>query len=329
AKQIDHRIDMGISDDDSAAALGIAMGRGVAGMAAVLEADRPDLMLVLGDRYEMLAMASAAVIARVPVAHIAGGDITEGAFDDAIRHAISKLSSLHFTTNAAARDRLIQMGEDPARVYVTGSPGIDTILETPLMDRVATLRLLGLDPFTPAYLLATVHPPTLTEDGGLGLLLALLEALEQVEDIPVVFTGSNADPGARRLDKTVQHWSEGREKARFFPSLGSERYLSAVAHAAAVVGNSSSGLYEAPTLAAPTVNIGDRQSGRPRASSVIDCDATPDAIFEAIAKATATPLTKPIVNPYGHGKAAAQIAAVIAGLEQPALLVRKSFRDIR
>ena len=209
-----HRIDMGLSADDSPRATGEAMGAGLAGMARLLADVRPDLLLVLGDRYEMLAMVAAALPARVPVAHIAGGDVTEGAFDDAIRHAITKLSALHFVTNAEARSRVLQLGEAPERVFLTGSPGIDTLLQTPKIDRTALFADLGLDPDRRPVFLVTFHPPTLSDDAS-AQCRSLLAALDQFPKASVIVTGSNADPGAREIDALMQAWVGQRPHAVF------------------------------------------------------------------------------------------------------------------
>lgn len=325
--RIDYRIDMGLTEDDSARAIGVAMGHCLSGAAEVLASDRPDILLVLGDRYEILAVVSAALVARVPVAHIAGGDVTEGAFDDAIRHAITKLSSLHFVTNAEAQARVIQMGENPARVFLTGSPGIDAILEAPHLPREALLESVGLPDTTGTLFLVTFHPATLSGDSE-AQCAALLHALDCFPEAHVIFTGSNADPGARRIDAMVLNWVAREDRAVFHRSLGSQRYFSALAQVDAVIGNSSSGLYEAPSFAVPTVNIGDRQARRLRAASVIDCAADTGAIAAAIRQALAAGRSKDVRNPYGDGTAARHIADILAGLKEPSQLVRKSFRDL-
>jgi UDP-hydrolysing UDP-N-acetyl-D-glucosamine 2-epimerase len=324
---IDYRIDMGLAQDDSARAIGMAMGRCLSGTAEVLAADRPDLMLVLGDRYEILAVVSAALVACVPVAHIAGGDVTEGAFDDAIRHAITKLASLHFVTNAEAQARVIQLGEDPNRVFLTGSPGVDSILEVPRLSREVLFESLGLPPAARLVFLITYHPATLSEDSK-AQCSALLRALDRFPEAYVIFTGSNADPGARQIESLIQEWVARHEKAVFHTSLGSQRYLSALAEVDAVIGNSSSGLYEAPSYGVPTVNIGNRQARRPRAASVIDCAADDGAIIAAISRALAMELQESVQNPYGDGRAAPRIAEILSSLKEPSSLVQKSFKDV-
>ncbi len=283
-------------------------------------------MLVLGDRYEILGAVTAALLSKVPVAHIAGGDVTEGAFDDSIRHAVTKMSALHFTTTEEAATRVRQMGEMPQNVLVTGSPGIDQVLAVPRMGRAAFFDSVGLEPRDKTFVI-TLHPATLShENSAMGR--AMLDALDAYPQAGLIFTGSNADPGAAELDAMVQAYVAGRDKrAVFHASLGSARYFSALEHCDLVLGNSSSGLYEAPSFGIPTVNIGDRQARRVRADSVIDCAPEEGAIRAAIDTALAGNWTG-TVNPYGDGQAAPRILAHLAALTDPAALIRKSFEDL-
>jgi len=316
-------VDMGL-DGDAPAAIGAAAGRGLSGMAEAFGSLQPDLLILLGDRYEIACAAIAATIARIPVAHIAGGDVTEGAFDDAFRHAITKLAHLHFVTNADAARRLRQMGESEGRIHVVGSPGLDLIRATPVMARDAFFAEVGLEP-RPVNLLITFHPATLSED-SLAQLEAMLAALASC-DAGLLFTGSNADPEGRRIDARVQDFVASHSAARFVISLGSARYFSALTHMDAMVGNSSSGLYEAPSFGLPAVNIGDRQKGRLRAASVFDCPPQEKAIREAIAAALARG-RQPTENPYGDGHAAERIVAVLKTIGDPRGLLVKSFADL-
>jgi UDP-hydrolysing UDP-N-acetyl-D-glucosamine 2-epimerase len=321
---IDHQIDMGI-DGDSAEAVTAAMARALAGFGALLASRRPDLLLVLGDRYETLAAVEAALVARVPVAHLCGGDVTEGAIDDAIRHAITKMAHLHFVTNADAARRVAQLGEDPGRIHTVGSPGLDRIAEIEPMSREAFFTAVGLTPRA-RNLLVTFHPVTLADDTD-RQHQAMLDALTSLDEVGLIFTGSNADPGARAIDARTRAFVAARDNAVFFESLGSARYFSALRHVDAVVGNSSSGLYEAPSFEKPTVNIGERQTGRPRAASVIDCPPDTAAITAAIGRAFAMDCTG-VSNPYGDGRAAERIVAVLKTIDDPAALLHKSFRDL-
>ena len=320
----DHKVDMGI-DGDSAEAVTAAMAHGLAGFGALLASQRPGLMLVLGDRYETLAAVEAALVARVPVAHLCGGDVTEGAIDDAIRHAITKMAHLHFVTNADAARRVAQLGEDPARIHTVGSPGLDRIAEIEPMGREAFFAAVGLTPRA-RNLLVTFHPVTLADDTG-RQHQALLDALADLDEVGLIFTGSNADPGARAIDARTRAFVASRDNAVFFESLGSARYFSALRHVDAVVGNSSSGLCEAPSFAVATVNIGERQDGRPRAASVIDCEPTREAIAAALQRAFGFDRAG-VENPYGDGHAAPRIVAVLRKIGDPASLLRKRFMDL-
>lgn len=321
----DALVDIAIGDD-SAVGVSRSTALAVEGLATAIARLAPDLMLLLGDRYEILAAATAALLARVPVAHLCGGDITEGAIDDAIRHAITKLAHIHFVTNADARKRVLQLGEDPQNVHDVGSPGLDLIARTPIITREALLASLGLPPRS-TFLLVTYHPATLDDD-PLAECREMLASLDEVgRDIGFVFTGANADPGARGIDGLIGAFVAAHDNAVAVRSLGAERYFSAIAHCAAVVGNSSSGLYEAPSFGKPTVNIGDRQKGRLRAASVIDVAGSREAITAAIARAM-TIDCHGVVNPYGDGHASERIVAALKRIGPPGRLLRKRFHDV-
>lgn len=321
---IDYILPMDLSENYSPAALTRAMGACVTGCGRLFEQAQPDMCLVLGDRYEILSVVSAALVSRVPVAHLCGGDVTHGAFDDAIRHAITKMSALHFVTNEDAARRVRQLGEDPARIITSGSPGIDRILAQPVVARDTFLAEVGLPP-DQDYMLVSFHPETLSEDQA-GQLCALIIALEQVPEVGLLLSGSNADPGGQAIDRAFAAFADSRENAVFHVSLGSRLYFSAMAHARLLIGNSSSGVYEAPSFGIPTVNIGDRQAGRPRAASVIDCPATPEAISQAITRARGLHCAG-VLNPYGNGDAAPIIVAHLAQIDAPAQLLKKIFQD--
>ncbi|MBW8636209.1 UDP-N-acetylglucosamine 2-epimerase (hydrolyzing) [Hoeflea sp. WL0058] len=324
--EIDHKIPMGLTNDDSEVALTQAMGACIAGSGAVLAQAKPDLCLVLGDRYEVLCFVSAALISQVPVAHLCGGDLTYGAFDDSIRHAITKMSALHFVTNADAARRIQQLGEDPSHVIISGSPGIDRILAQPIVARDQFVAEVGLSE-SGDFILVSFHPETLATDKA-AQLSALMKALAVFPEVGLVLTGSNADPGGQAIDEAFSGLAEMRENAVFHTSLGSRLYFSAMAHSSLMLGNSSSGLFEAPSFRIPTVNIGDRQAGRPRARSVIDCAATVDAISEAIIYAR-TLDCRNVENPFGCGRAAEIIVETLAEFDTLAELNKKRFRDFR
>ncbi|MBM3527056.1 MAG: UDP-N-acetylglucosamine 2-epimerase (hydrolyzing) [Alphaproteobacteria bacterium] len=319
-------IDMAIGRDDSASIIR-SVARALDGMADVFVRLKPDIVLVLGDRYEIMAAALAATIARLPIAHIAGGDVTEGAFDDAFRHSISKMAHVHFPTNANSAQRLRQLGEENERIHVTGSPGIDLIRITPVLSRDAFFEAVGISPRA-ANLVVSFHPETLAADtlADLNELLAALSSLGP--DIAILFTGSNADPNARQIDERIEAFAAGHPMARVVDTLGAERYFSALTHMDVIVGNSSSGLLEAPSFGIPTVDIGNRQKGRLRADSVINCRAARAAILEAIETALARG-RRPSVNPYGDGHAAERVVEVLAGLPDPRALLIKRFVDVK
>jgi UDP-hydrolysing UDP-N-acetyl-D-glucosamine 2-epimerase len=321
---IDAVVDMALMTDD-AKSLTEAAGRELIGIAAAFNRLRPDIVMILGDRYEILAAAYAALLASIPIAHLCGGDITEGAFDDAIRHALTKLSHIHFVTNEDAARRVRQMGEEPSRVLTVGSPGIDAILAIAPLSRDRFFAEVGLADRRPTFLV-TLHPSTLA-DAPLAECREMLAALEAHEHANFVFTGVNADPGASAIADAIQAFCRTHpQRARQHTSLGSALYFTALTHCDAVIGNSSSGLYEAPSFDVPTVNIGERQTGRLKASSVFDCVADRGAIETAIAKALAF-RGMDVVNPYGDGLASKRIVDTLRRIEDPKALLRKRFDE--
>jgi len=321
---VNHLVTLGLSAGDEDEAVCAATGRAIAGVGEVLAQNCYDLMLVLGDRYEILGSVAAALLSKVPVAHIAGGDVTEGAFDDSIRHAITKMSVLHFTTTEEAAARVLQLGETPANVFVTGSPGIDQILAVQRMKRSEFFFSVGLEPEEINFVI-TLHPATLSSENAV-MVYEMLTALEAFPKAGLIFTGSNADPGATELDEVIKSWVKSRDNAVFHASLGSARYFSALQHCDVVLGNSSSGLYEAPSFGIPTVNIGDRQARRVRATSVIDCLPESNDICKAIELALSGNWST-TVNPYGDGKAAQRIVSHLADVADPRAMIHKSFED--
>ena len=311
---VDERVAIapGPSRLDAAKSLGLA----VSGIAAALSRHDPEIVLLLGDRFEILGAAEAAMLLGVPIAHIAGGDVTEGAFDDAIRHSITKMSHLHFVTNEESAKRVRQLGEDPARIFVVGSPGLDTIRKMDLMPR----EELGFD-FRDRNLLVTFHPSTLANE-SIDELLAALDDL----DAGIIFTTGSIDPGADEIANAIDEFVAAHPNARSYVSLGQRRYLSTIANVDVVVGNSSSGLYEVPSFEKPTVDIGERQSGRLRASSVLHVPAERGAIRHAIERAFTLDCSK-VVNPYGDGHAAERIHRVLRETEGGASLLQKRFHS--
>ncbi|ABQ28228.1 UDP-N-acetylglucosamine 2-epimerase [Geotalea uraniireducens] len=323
---IHERVEMLLSSDTP---VGIAksIGLGVIGFADAFERLRPEIIVLLGDRFEMLAAAQAALVGRIPVAHIAGGDTTEGAFDEAIRHSITKMSHCHFVTNEAALHRVRQLGENPDAVHLVGSPGIDQIRRLTLLSRHELERDLGLA-FRKRNLLVTFHPATLDEVSASEQMQALFDALDRLgPEVGIILTKPNADTGGRRLSDMIDVYVSERDQAKAFTSLGQLRYLSLIPQVDAVVGNSSSGLYEAPSFKKPTVNIGDRQKGRLQASSVINCAPVADDILQAVRAAFGLDCST-AVNPYGDGNASSRIAAILKGLPEPRRLIKKHFFDL-
>jgi len=318
-----------LSDSDDPRAIAESMARGTAGFAEVFARSRPDILVVLGDRFEMHAAALAALPFKIPVAHIHGGELTEGAIDDALRHSMTRLSHLHF---AAAREygrRLVQMGEEPWRVMVTGSPSLDNLASTRRFSPAELESRFGLR-VTPDTLLATFHSTTLEfEDAG-EQADELLAALK-MSGRPVVFTMPNADTGGQVIRERIRHFVRAEPSARAVESLGTEGYFSVLALCCAMVGNSSSGLLEAPSFGLPVVNVGNRQRGRVRGENVIDVGYGREEIGEGIRRATDPAFRKSLqgmANPYGDGKAAPRIVAKLAEAPLPGRLLVKRFHDL-
>ena len=291
---------------------------------------RPDAVLVLGDRYEIFAAASAAAMLGIPVIHISGGDVTLGAADDWYRHCITKMASLHFPSCAEYARRVIRMGEDPARVHNVGGLGDENIRKMPRMPLDEIAESLGFSLGGP-YALVTFHPETAGAASPLAQMEQLLAAMEQMPDMRWIITKANADAGGEVLNARLERWCEGRENAILVASLGVKRYLSAMKKAAMVVGNSSSGVVETPTFGVPTVNIGQRQAGRILCDNVLCCPSEESAILAAMQKAVSPEFTAAAhrtVSPYNGGDTARRIAEITASaLEDPAFTAPKGFYD--
>jgi UDP-N-acetylglucosamine 2-epimerase (non-hydrolysing)/GDP/UDP-N,N'-diacetylbacillosamine 2-epimerase (hydrolysing) len=323
---IDARIETLLSSD-TPTGIGKSIGLGVIGFADAFARLQPDILVLFGDRFEILAAAQAALVAKVPIAHIGGGDTTEGAFDEAIRHSITKMSHFHFATNEPARRRLLQLGEDPAHVHNVGSPGIDQIVRLKLLTREELENELAFR-FRGKNLLVTFHPVTLDRQPAAAQFQELLNALDTFGDeMGLIFTKPNADTDGRMIIEMIDSYVLSRSKARLFTSLGQLRYLSTIAQVDAVVGNSSSGLYEVPSFGKPTVNIGDRQMGRLQASSVINCKPVADAIAGAIAEALQKDCSG-TVNPYGDGNSSARILERLKQVADPKGMLKKHFFEV-
>ena len=320
---IDEKIDMLLSSDSSVGVVK-SMGLGMIGFADAFERLKPDLLVLLGDRYEILAAAQVALICRIPVAHIAGGDITEGVFDDAIRHSITKMSHIHFVTNEDSRQVVCQLGESPKNVFNVGSLGIDQIKSIPILSRNELEQALDFE-FKNRNILVTFHPVTLDKVDSALQFLEVLKAIDNLgRDTGVIFTKPNADPDGRLLSQMIDKFVATHDNAKAYASLGTRLYFSCISQVDVVVGNSSSGLYEVPSFNKPTVNIGDRQKGRMYASSIVNCSSEADAIRKAIVQAFNMSLNN-TVNPYGNGDTAARIIKVIKELPDFKSLLKKEF----
>lgn len=324
---IDQRVEMLLSSDTP---VGIAksMGLGMIGFADAYVQLQPDVVVVLGDRFEIFAAASAALVAQIPLAHLHGGETTEGAFDEAIRHSITKMSHLHFVAADAYRKRVIQLGEDPQRVFLVGGLGVDGLSKVKLLERDALEAELDFK-LGRRNLLVTFHPVTLEPGSAGGQMQELLLALDKLEDTHIIFTMPNADPDSRVLFNMVAAYVKDRPHTKVYTSLGQLRYFSVLAQVDAVVGNSSSGLTEAPSFRKGTVNIGDRQRGRLRAASVIDCEPTRasiDLAFERLYSTSFQAALPDIVSPYGHAGASDKIVQTLRTCPMSGIL-KKVFHD--
>lgn len=327
--QIDRKVEMLLSAD-TPSAISKSMGVGMIGFADAYVQLRPDLLLVLGDRFEILTAATAAMISQVPIAHLHGGEATEGLIDEAIRHSITKMSHLHFVAAEEYRKRVIQLGEHPDRVFQVGGLGIDNIHRLPLLSREALEETLDFS-LGERSLLITFHPVTLEQNTSGQQMKELLAALKHQERTQLIFTMPNADTEGRVLFGMIEEFvKQNPERAKAFTSLGQLRYLSCLKHVDAIVGNSSSGLAEAPSFQIGTVNIGDRQRGRLKAASIIDCEPDHYSIRRALEKLYSSTFQKHLAsvsNPYGEGGAS---EAIVKTLKTSAFddLLKKQFYDL-
>ena len=325
---IDYKVDTLLSSDTSAAIIR-SMGYGLIGMADALEALDPNIVVVLGDRFEILPAAIAAVMKKIPLAHIHGGETTEGAIDESLRHAITKLANIHFVAAEPYRQRVIQMGEDPERVFMVGGLGVDAIDRIKFMERPELEQRFNLA-FNKRNLLITFHPATLETESSAVQMQALLDALDALTNTSLIFTFPNADTGGRDLMMQVKRFAENRPHVFAYESMGQQGYLSCLKQMDGVIGNSSSGLLEAPALGVPTVNIGSRQKGRLVASSVINCDPVQDEIARSIEFIYAPEFRSNLQNtisPYGKGGASNRILEILKNFPLNSLL-SKPFHDI-
>ena len=313
----------------SNAEIAAAMGAGLSAFSRIFSSQRPDVLLVLGDRYEMFAAAAASIPYRIPLAHIHGGEITEGAMDESFRHAITKLSHLHFVSTQAHGDRVQQMGEEPWRITVCGAPALDAIRDFQPMDTKTLASRIGMS-LDSAPLLVTYHPATLADMPPERQIAEVLKSLSAWNG-PIIFTGVNSDTGNLHLREAIHNFAARNPNARCIENLGTEAYFTLMSFAAAMVGNSSSGLIEAPSFGLPVVNIGPRQQGRLRAGNVIDAPCEASAIATAIHRAPNSDFRsslRGLVNPYGDGLASERIVGRLAECNLDSDLLVKKFHDL-
>lgn len=328
--KINKKIEMLISSDT---AIGISKSMGLAqiGFAEAYEELKPNILVVLGDRYEIFSAVSVAMIANIPIAHLHGGEITEGAFDESIRHSITKMSHLHFTATDEYKNRVIQLGEEPNRVFNVGGMGIENIKRLNLLSKEEFEKSIDFK-LNKKNILVTFHPVTLENSTAKEQFQELLDAIDELENTNIIFTKANSDTNGRIINQMIDEYvAKNSHKSIGFASLGQLRYLSALQYIDAVVGNSSSGLAEAPSFKIGTINIGDRQKGRIKASSVIDCEPKKEEIskaFEEIYSKEFQEKLKNVENPYGENCLSKQIVEVLKNVNL-ANILKKSFYDLR
>jgi UDP-N-acetylglucosamine 2-epimerase (non-hydrolysing)/GDP/UDP-N,N'-diacetylbacillosamine 2-epimerase (hydrolysing) len=328
--RINEKVEMLLSSDTP---VGIAksIGLGIIGFAEALERLKPDILVILGDRYEIFAAAQAAMLAKVPIAHIHGGETTMGAIDEAIRHSITKMAHFHFTAAEQYRKRIIQLGEIPERVMNYGTPGLDNVKRLSLLKKSSFERAISFELGDLSFLV-TYHPETLGEKGSEETFNALLKAIDRFPNAKVIFTKANADMAGRIINQKIDEYAERNPlRIKAFTSMGQLLYMSAIKNVDIVVGNSSSGLIEAPALNKPTVNIGIRQKGRLRANSIIDADAHEEDVVAAIRKGLSQEFKKMMKNvkcPYGQGGASLRIKKYLKKVSLKNVLI-KQFNDVK
>lgn len=326
--RIDNKIEILLSSDTATGTLK-SMGLALMGFGEAYERLRPDIIVVLGDRFEIFSAAASALVSEIPVAHIHGGEVTEGAFDDAFRHSITKMSHLHFTSTEEYRKRVIQLGEAPERVFNVGAIGLDNVKRLKLLSKKELENKLNFK-FAKRNLLVTFHPVTL-ENTTEKQFKNLLTVLNELKDTKIIFTKTNADPGGMTINRIIDEYVvKNPQKAVSFISMGQLNYLSTMQFVDAVVGNSSSGIVEAPSFKIGTINIGNRQEGRIKAESIIDCEPTKESIKKALQELYSSDFQeklKNIVNPYSDGNTARRILKVLKAYDIRNIL-KKTFYDI-
>ena len=326
---IDKKVEMLLSAD-TPSAISKSTGLAMIGFADAYADLKPDIVILLGDRFELFSAAFCAHVAKIPIAHISGGETTAGAFDEAIRHSITKMSWWHFVAADEYKRRVIQLGEDPKRVILVGGLGVDNIMKTPLLTKSELEKRIGFK-FSTKNLLVTFHPVTLEKKTAKDQCIELLNALERLNNTKIIFTYPNADTDGRIIKKLIDLFTKKHaDTTAVFPSLGQLNYLSTLQYVDGLVGNSSSGLAEAPTFKIGTINIGDRQKGRLKAKSIIDCKSNQNSITEAIERLYSNEFQdelKTVQNPYGDGNATDKVLDILTKQPVPKEL-KKEFIDI-
>jgi GDP/UDP-N,N'-diacetylbacillosamine 2-epimerase (hydrolysing) len=325
--KIDKKIEMLLSSDSEVGVLK-SMGLGQIGFAEAFRDLKPDVVLLLGDRYEIFSAASSAMVSKIPIAHLHGGESTEGLIDEPIRHSITKMSHLHFTATNTYRNRVIQMGEDPNRVFNVGSPGLDNVFRLELLDRKYFEDSISFK-LNKRNIMITFHPVTLEDNTSEKQFQELLSAISEFGETNFIFTKPNSDTNGRIIIQLIDDFvARNPKRACAFKSLGQLRYLSSLKHMDVVLGNSSSGLTEAPSFKIATVDIGDRQKGRIKAESVISCRPEKDSIHEALTTAFSNDFQaklKEVENPYGEGGASEKVVEIIKNFDYTNILKKKFF----
>ncbi|WP_352418295.1 UDP-N-acetylglucosamine 2-epimerase [Proteiniborus sp.] len=328
--EIDEKVEILLSSD-TAVGISKSMGLALIGFADAFERLKPDMVVLLGDRYEIFAAASTASIARIPIAHIHGGETTEGALDEALRHSITKMSYLHFTSTEEYKKRVIQLGESPDRVFNVGAIGIESIKELNLMGKEELEGSIGFD-FGEKTALVTYHPVTLENCTSNEQFHELLNALNRFSSLKIIFTKANSDTDGRIINSMIDDYVKcNKNKSIAFVSMGQQRYLSAMKYVDLVIGNSSSGIIEAPSFKVPTINIGDRQRGRIQGENVINCEPVENEIYKAIELGLSDSFKEKLRNiksPYGEGKVTEKVLHIIKIFLRQEINLKKSFYDL-
>lgn len=328
---IDEKIDILESNDDNEA-MSHAIGKGIVCFTDYFAKSKPDMVVILGDRFEIFAVATAAAISHVPIAHLYGGETTEGAVDEFFRHSITKMSYLHFTSTERYRQRVINMGESPDRVFNVGALGVENILHMPLLSKDDLSKDIGFDLSKP-YALVTFHPVTLENNTAFEQFSELLDAIYEVSELNYIFTKANADPNGRLINKMIDSYCKNKDNVVSYTSLGVLRYLSAMKYCSMVIGNSSSGIEETPAFHIPTINIGDRQKGRICSESVISCNPNKQEIIKSIRIGLSNKFNQEIknmINPFGDGNVSIKVFDTIKEfLINDRINIKKSFFDVR